>query len=265
VVFQFDSAVVPKKHSISGCILGVNPAILGATGTQNNPATWDFPGGMILISNNSRTVITHTATNRPTSRLSEAPLLSAAKRGSRDAFETLCQLYTRKLFHAAYRITRNNEDTQDAVQDSLLRAFVHIKQFDGRSSFSTWLTRIAINSALMIRRKNRTLREVPTDELDEAGKVWLSREVVDRSPDPEQMYAHREKQKILKKAMRRLSPRVRAALEFSELREYSLKETAKILGISVVAAKGRLFHGRNALRRAAVLRAIRTVQEEPAA
>src|SRR5260370_42628460 len=79
--------------------------------------------------------------------LSEASLVEAAKRGHSTAFATLSERYRQQLFRAAHRITRSCEDAEDAVQDSLLRAFVHITDFDGRARFGTCLTRIAINSA----------------------------------------------------------------------------------------------------------------------
>src|SRR5258708_32928235 len=80
---------------------------------------------------------------------SEQHLVEAAKSGHSMAFDTLSERYRQQLFRAARRITRSIEDAEDAVQDTLLRAFVHIRDFDGRSSFGTLLTRIAINSALM--------------------------------------------------------------------------------------------------------------------
>src|SRR5450755_2969075 len=92
-------------------------------------------------------------------RSSEFRLVAAAKNGHAAAFDALCHPHTKRLFRHTYRITRNREDAEDALQDSFLRASVHIHKFDGRSSFSTWLTRIAVNSALMILRKKRGSRE----------------------------------------------------------------------------------------------------------
>src|SRR6201998_398189 len=97
-------------------------------------------------------------------RLGEDRLVEAAKRGHSTAFGTLCERYSQQLFRAAHRITRNREDAEDAVQDTLLRGFVHLRDFDGRSSFATWLTRIAINSALMILRKKRAIPSVPFED-----------------------------------------------------------------------------------------------------
>ncbi len=77
-------------------------------------------------------------------------LVTAAKRGEREAFEQLCRGCSERIFRTLLRITKNREDAEDALQESLMSAFVHLKEFDERASFSTWLTRIAINSALMI-------------------------------------------------------------------------------------------------------------------
>jgi RNA polymerase sigma factor (sigma-70 family) len=95
--------------------------------------------------------------------LSDETLVEAAKRGESMVFTALSERYRQQLIRAAHRITRTCEDAEDAVQDTLLRAFLHMRDFDGRSSFGTWLTRIAINSALMILRKKRTSLEIATD------------------------------------------------------------------------------------------------------
>src|SRR5215469_6153360 len=84
----------------------------------------------------------------------EGQLLASDRSGQAAAFAELCRAYTKKILGVAYRITKNHEDAEDAVQDSFLRAFLHMEHFEGRSSFSTWLTRIAINSALMILRRS---------------------------------------------------------------------------------------------------------------
>src|SRR3981189_1927294 len=91
----------------------------------------------------------------------EQALVAAAKQGQAEAFGAMCEPLARKLIESANRITRNREDAEDALQNAFLSAFIHIKNFDGRSSFSTWLTRIAINSALMTLRKKRNSREIP--------------------------------------------------------------------------------------------------------
>ena len=182
----------------------------------------------------------------------EQVLLAAAKQGQTEAFGALCEPLARKLVQSAQRITRNREDAEDALQDAFMSAFIHIKNFDGRSSFSTWLTRIAINSALMTLRKKRSSREIPIGcgELGANGVKW---DVPDPSANPEKLYAQREKQRILREAICELRPTIRQAVEI-QLRELSMEETAGMIGVSVAAAKGRLFHGRRALRKAFRLR-----------
>lgn len=195
---------------------------------------------------------------------SEEQLLSAAKRGKPEAFEVLFGALRERLFQSALRITRNREDAEDALQDSFLRAFLHIKSFHGRSSLFTWLTRIVINSALMICRKNRKTHQISADDLSNAdGAMHL--QIPDRAPNPEQSYVERERKRVLHNAVRNLRPRVRAVVEVGHLQALSIKETARILNISVAAAKGRAFHARAALRRSLVLRAVARARTEPAA
>jgi RNA polymerase sigma-70 factor (ECF subfamily) len=185
---------------------------------------------------------------------SEARLVEAAKTGQSAAFTALCERHTQQLVSTALRITRNLEDAEDAVQDALLSAFVHIGRFDGRSSFLTWLTRIAINSSLMILRKKRSSREVAIVSADDSGADGLCLEIVDHAPNPERLYAQSERERILHQAVFRLRPTLRQVVEIQQLQERSLRETAKAMRISVAAAKARLFHAKSALRRSSILR-----------
>jgi RNA polymerase sigma factor (sigma-70 family) len=184
--------------------------------------------------------------------LSDESLVEAAKRGHSMAFATLSERYRQQLFRAAHRITRSCEDAEDAVQDALLRAFVHMTDFDGRSGFGTWLTRIAINSALMILRKKRVSLEIATDCNDDFGADALRYEITDHRPNPERRYAQSEEEGMLKKAIQGLRPTLRVVVQIQQLQERSMQETADAIGISVAAAKVRLFHAKNALRRSMI-------------
>jgi len=181
--------------------------------------------------------------------LNDDSLVQAAQRGHSMAFATLSERYRQRLLRAAQRITRSCEDAEDAVQDTLLRAFVHIEDFDGRSSFGTWLTRIAINSALMILRKKRASLESVTDFNDDFVADGPRQEVTDHRPNPERRYAQSEEESILKKAIQRLRPNLRVVVQIQQLQECSIRETAETMGISSSAAKARLFHARVALRK----------------
>lgn len=192
--------------------------------------------------------------NREVTIRDERGLVLAAKQGQPDAFDELCQPLAKVLLQRTYRITRNRKDAEDALQDSFLRAFIHLKRFDSRSSFSTWLTRIAINSALMILRKKRSTREVATEVSGEPGGTGFEWHSADQAPNPEQKYAQREKEEILRAAIRDLRPTLREVMEIQQLQELSMKETASSMRISIAATKARLFHGRAKLRNALRLR-----------
>jgi RNA polymerase sigma-70 factor (ECF subfamily) len=175
-------------------------------------------------------------------------LVAAAKNGNGKAFEILFERHERKIFFVAQRITRTRQDAEDVVQQSFQKAFTHLRKFEGRSAFSTWLTRIAITEALMLLRKSRGLREMVVDDLNGDGETTPGLELPDTSPDPEAIYSQRESAEMLSAAMNELSPGTRRAMQLRDLDERSSEETARIMGISVSALKGRVFHGRRKLR-----------------
>jgi RNA polymerase sigma-70 factor (ECF subfamily) len=177
----------------------------------------------------------------------EDAFLVAAKRGDSTAFEVLCKQSASTVFHIARRMMRSKEDAEDVMQESFQLAFIHLKSFKGGSRFSTWLSRIAINAALMkLRRKH--VRDVPLDESAETEEPSFRQEIEDQGLNPEQLFAHKERQQILFEAMNKLAPGMRKAIELRELGERSTKETAQIMGISASAVKARVFHGRRKLR-----------------
>jgi len=178
----------------------------------------------------------------------DTALVAAAKNGSRKAFEMLVKRHQQRIFFVARRITRRREDAEDVVQQSFQKAFTHLRKFEGRSAFSTWLTRIAVTEALMFLRRGRSLREVFIDDLNRNEETTATLEVPDSSPDPEAIYSQREQVEMLSSAMNELSPGLRKAIQLHELDERSSEETAQIMGISVGALKGRMFHGRRKLR-----------------
>jgi len=178
----------------------------------------------------------------------ERALLLAAKAGDLVAFEILCKQSTSTVFHLARRIMRNNEDAEDVVQESFQQAFIHLNRFNGDSRFSTWLSRIAINAALMKLRKKHRFWEVSLDELPDTEQPSAHLDVEDQALNPEQLFAQKERQQILSQVMNELTPGTREAIELRELGERSTEETAQILGISVTAVKARVFHGRRKLR-----------------
>jgi RNA polymerase sigma-70 factor (ECF subfamily) len=178
----------------------------------------------------------------------DAVLVAAAKTSDTRAFGRLVERHERRIFSMAQRMTRNREDAEDVVQQSFQKAFVHLKKFEGESLFSTWLTRIAINEALMLLRRKRGSREVPIEESGTKNETALPLDFPDSGPNPEDSCLDREQERIFSAAMNKLRPGIRKAIELRELDELSTGETAQVMGVSVAAVKGRLFHGRRKLR-----------------
>ena len=179
----------------------------------------------------------------------ETALVLAAKCGDGPAFEMLIERYQRKILAVARRFTRIREDAEDVVQQSFHKAFVHLHKFEGKSSFSTWLTRIAINEALMLLRKGRGVREISIDDISGDEETGVRLEIADSRPSPESAFLEGERKRILLAAMNKLTPRTRKTIELRELDELSTEEAAREMGLSVAVVKGRLFHGRRKLHK----------------
>jgi RNA polymerase sigma-70 factor, ECF subfamily len=180
--------------------------------------------------------------------LSEATLVSMAKLGDSDAFVALSKPYADRILRTIFHITRNWHDAEDVLQDAMLRAFSHLKDFQEKSSFSTWVTRIAINSALMMLRKKRVCQEMPFESIDGSGDNYEAREPKSPAEDPESQLARKEREELLNDAILRLPHSLREVVELRRVRGYSTKEIAHALGISVPAVKSRLSRARATLR-----------------
>jgi RNA polymerase sigma-70 factor (ECF subfamily) len=174
-------------------------------------------------------------------------LVASAKGGDDLAFETIVKRHRQRIFGLALRYTRSREDAEDIVQQTFQRAFIHLLGFEGRSSFSTWLTSIAINNALVLLRKRRALRELPLDDSSRDEGTTPARQIADASPDPEASYLQDERARILSAAVGELSPGMQRAIELQELGELTTQETAQHMGLSVAAVKTRLFRARRSL------------------
>ena len=178
----------------------------------------------------------------------DAALVAATKLGDDRAFVELWRRHSNRVFKAAYAITGKREDAEDAIQDAWMKAFIHLNTFDGRAKFSTWLTRIAINSAFMVLRRKRTHPETSMDwSVD--GETWQQWEVADKRANIEEHYARKEAENDLKRAIHRLRPALRIIIEIQQSHGGSVKEIAGAAGISVAAVKSRLLRARTMLRR----------------
>ena len=174
-------------------------------------------------------------------------ILIAVQTGSPEAFAELHVLYYRRLYKIIVGITKNPQDAEDALQDTFLRAYLAIHKFEGRSSIYSWLTRIAVNSALMILRRQRARAELLFDPQPDPQLATLSFEVRDSAPNPEEAYDLDQRQLKTLRAIRRLDPHLRAPIRMRLTHEWSLKEISRALNISEAAVKARLHRARKRL------------------
>jgi RNA polymerase sigma-70 factor, ECF subfamily len=175
-------------------------------------------------------------------------LVEASMRGDIAAFEELVRRYDRKLLRIALQVTNNQEDAQEVVQETFLKAYQKLNQFRGNSKLSTWLIRIVLNESLMtLRRRRRYTRELPLEYEDPDGKN-LPLDLADWSPNPEQLYSRSELQEILRTALEGLPPALRVVFVLRDVEVLSIKETAVALDLPPSAVKDRLLRARLQLR-----------------
>src|SRR3984885_7171220 len=179
---------------------------------------------------------------------SDEVLVEMAKLRDHPAFAELWNRHSNTAFKVAYQITGSRDDAEDVIQDAWMKAYVHLNTFDGRAKFSTWLTRIAINSSLMILRRRRARPETSMEIAD--GDTWLHREIADQTKNVEELYARQERVEHLKRAICRLHPTLRNVVEIGQSNDSSIKEVAELAGLSVAATKSRLVRARKILRKA---------------
>jgi RNA polymerase sigma-70 factor, ECF subfamily len=179
----------------------------------------------------------------------EATLLKSAKAGDSAAFECLVRPHWDALLRVTQRILHNREDAEDAVQTAFLDALRNLNGFRGRSRFSSWLTRIAMNAALMRLRVSRRKRETSLDELTETAELRTRFDLVETRLNPEQEYLSKEGRLLLEKGLKKLGPLYVEVLHLRNLQELSTKETAGMLELPVGTVKARLHRARTKLAR----------------
>jgi RNA polymerase sigma-70 factor (ECF subfamily) len=189
-----------------------------------------------------------TIPNTQEEAIDELTLVNRSRDGDASAFNDLVRRYERKIYRLAMNITQNAEDAEDVLQETFLKAYEHLGDFQGNSKFYTWLVRIAVNEALMRLRKRKSDRTVPLDEPVETGEETVVREIAVWDQDPETRYSQEELSGILKEAIESLRPAFRTVFVLRDIEELSTEETAQALGISVPAVKSRLLRARLQLR-----------------
>jgi RNA polymerase sigma-70 factor, ECF subfamily len=180
-------------------------------------------------------------------QFNEQTLIRAGQRGDQQAVEALFRRYQRPLFQTALRVLGNTEDAEDALQDGMLSAYRNLKRFEGRSQFSTWLTRIVINAALMRRRSAKARPAVSLDEAPREDELPAAERFADDGPNPEQVFESTEIREMISENLDELSPLLRTAFVLREVQGFSTGEAAKKLGVTENTLKARLWRARHQL------------------
>lgn len=178
----------------------------------------------------------------------ESGLVAKAKDGDAAAFSELISRYERKIFRLAKHITDSDEDAEDVLQETFLKAYEHLDGFQGNSKFYTWIVRIAVNEALMKLRKRKSSKTVSLDETQEGSDEPVVREIAVWDGTPEQQYGQEELRGILDQAIQALKPAFRTVFVLRDVEELSTEETADALNLSIPAVKSRLLRARLELR-----------------
>ena len=174
-------------------------------------------------------------------------IVQQAIAGNADAHEHLFTHQTGRLYRAASARLHNKEDAEDALQDGLCKAYTSLSSFQGRSSFSTWFTRIVTNSALMTRRKKSFHPDVSLDEILDRQPEQLPHGVVDVRPGPEKIFAAIEINALVEKHVSQLPPRLRTAYRLRDTNGLSAAESSRVLGIPASAVESQISRARRAL------------------
>ncbi len=179
---------------------------------------------------------------------SDEELVDLARNGDDTAFPELVKRYSRRILRVARNITNNDEDAEDVLQESFLKAYTHLDGFQGNSKFYTWLVRIAMNEALMKLRKRKTGKVVSLDEELTTGEDSVVREIAVWEGNPEERYSQDEIREILDRTIATLPEGFRTVFVLRDVEELSTEETADALSLSIPAVKSRLLRARLQLR-----------------
>ena len=194
----------------------------------------------------------------------EWDLVQGACAGNAHAQEQLFKTYTPRLLRMAFSILKNRQDAEDVVQESWCKAYRNLNSFEGRSAFSTWLTRIAINSALMHRRSKRRHPEASYEEILETHPSPLPDPTATEPPTPEHVCLQTEIRTLIDARVRALPAKIQAAFSLHEIQGLSTPEAVRALGIHRSAFKSRLSRARRKLA-SALKKSIRTPAQTQAA
>lgn len=180
--------------------------------------------------------------------LKEASLIEQSKAGDIDSFEQLIAAHQKKAFNIAYRILGNLEDANDVTQEALIKAYRGIINFNGKSSFSTWLYTIVNNACIDFIRKNRKTNVTYLDREYETEEGSYKVQVYSNEESPEELFEKKEVQKLVHESINRLSYEHRRIIVLRDIQQFSYQEIAQILNCSEGTVKSRINRARSNLK-----------------
>jgi RNA polymerase sigma-70 factor (ECF subfamily) len=180
---------------------------------------------------------------------SDSAAAAEARKGNQHAFRALVERHSAPVFRLAYRMTGNEQDAEDMVQETFLRAYKQLHNFDGRAAFGTWLYRICMNCTLDLLRARKTRNEQSAEAGETNGIRWLD-QVAARQPSPERLTQSEQLAELLKSAMNQLTETERAAFVLRHFEGCDIGSIARTLGVENNAAKHSVFRAVQKLRRA---------------
>jgi RNA polymerase sigma-70 factor (ECF subfamily) len=182
--------------------------------------------------------------------LSDAAAVAKAVGGDRDAFRVLVERHSRSIFRLAYRMTQNEYDAEEVVQETFLRAYKRLASFESRANFGTWLYRIAMNCSLdFVRSRQRHVEKREQPAATDSGISDPLDGVVSESPAPDRLAMSRQMQQRIADELSKLSPTERAAFTLRHFEGQSIEEIGKVLGLRTSATKNSIFRAVQKLRR----------------
>jgi len=181
------------------------------------------------------------------SSVSEQELISRAKAGDTRAFEELMRRNQGKIYNLGMKLLRNREDAADLLQETFIKAYESLPKFEEKSSFSTWIYRIAVNFALMKLRRDRR-RKVSFDELKEAEAINDRKTILNWASSPQAHLKNTELRAIIDDAIASLPPKYRTVFLLHDIEDVPIARVGEILSLSVPAVKSRVHRSRLFLR-----------------
>jgi len=177
--------------------------------------------------------------------LEEEILVKKSKEGDFEAFEELVNLHEKHVYNIAWNMLRNQEDAEEVLQETFIKAYNKLNQFEGRSKFSTWLYRIATNEALMIIRKKNPVQPVSLDEpIDDGYRTKIRRELIDWKENPQDIYLKKELKEKIDYIIYSLPEDYRSVFVLRDIQGFSGEKVSEILSITIPAVKARLHRAR---------------------